>query len=160
MQDNQGDSLTFTTNSTQTFAKSYANSAIYSVTVVTEPAGQTCTLSSNATGTITSNITVMATCTTNVVNDTISVGVTDSTGTLVVQDSKLRQADVYDEQHADFRNVLCERLNVFGYGAHSADRTDLHSEQQLDRNHHFKHHSDGRPASPILCIRSVSQSPA
>jgi len=88
VQDNQGDSLTFTTNSTQTFAKSYANSATYSVTVVTQPAGQTCTLSSNATGTITSNITVTATCTTNTVNDTISVTTTGLTGTLVVQDSK------------------------------------------------------------------------
>ncbi len=88
VQDNQGDSLTFTTNSTQTFAKSYANSAIYSVTVVTQPTGQTCTLSSNATGTITSNITVTATCTTNTVNDTISVTTTGLTGTLVVQDSK------------------------------------------------------------------------
>ena len=53
------------------------------MTVVTQPTGQTCTLSSNATGTITSNITVMATCTTNVVNDTISVAVTGLTGTLV-----------------------------------------------------------------------------
>ena len=88
VQDNQGDSLTFTTNSTQTFAKTYTSGSTYSVTVSTQPAGQTCTLSSNATGTITSNITVTATCTTNVTNDTISVATTGLIGTLVVQDSK------------------------------------------------------------------------
>ncbi len=88
VQDSQSDSLTFTTNSTQTFAKPYASGATYSVTVLTQPTGQTCTLSSNSTGTITSNITVTATCTTNVTNDTISVTTTGLIGTLVVQDSK------------------------------------------------------------------------
>ncbi|MGA7754915.1 MAG: hypothetical protein WCB05_18945 [Candidatus Sulfotelmatobacter sp.] len=88
LQDSQSDSLTFTTNTTQTFAKAYASGATYSVTILTQPTGQTCTLSSNSTGTITANITVTATCATNTVNDTISVAVTGLTGTLVVQDSK------------------------------------------------------------------------
>ncbi len=91
VQDSKSDQLTFTTNNTQTFATSYASGSTYSVTVQTQPAGQTCTLSSNASGTITSNITVTATCTTNVVNYTISVAVTGLTGTLVVQDSKSDQ---------------------------------------------------------------------
>jgi hypothetical protein len=91
VQDSKSDQLTFTTNNTQTFATSYASGSTYSVTVLTQPAGQTCTLSSNASGTITSNITVTATCTTNVVNYTISVAVTGLTGTLVVQDSKSDQ---------------------------------------------------------------------
>jgi len=88
VQDNVGPTLTFTTNSTQTFSNTYASGATYSVTVETQPTGQTCMLSSNASGTITSNITVTATCTTNVVNYTISVAVTGLTGTLVVTDSK------------------------------------------------------------------------
>ena len=88
LQDSQSDSLTFATNSTQTFAKPYTSGSTYSVTIVTQPTGQTCTLGSNATGTITSNITVTATCTTNVVNYTISVATTGLIGTLVVQDSK------------------------------------------------------------------------
>src|SRR5437660_4072193 len=68
VQDNNSDSLTFTTNNTQTFAKTYASGSSYSVTVTTQPAGQTCTLSSNATGTITANTTVAATCISNFKN--------------------------------------------------------------------------------------------
>jgi len=86
VQDSKSDSLTFTTNNTQTFASTYASGSTYSVTIQTQPAGQSCTLSSNSSGTITSNLTVTATCTTN--NYTISVAVTGLTGTLVVQDSK------------------------------------------------------------------------
>jgi len=86
VQDSKSDTLTFTTNNTQTFATSYASGSTYTVTIQTQPTGQTCTLSSNSSGTITSNITVTATCTTN--NYTISVAVTGLTGTLVVQDSK------------------------------------------------------------------------
>jgi hypothetical protein len=89
MQDNKLDTLTFTTNSTQTFAKSYANGVTYTVRVKTQPSGQTCKLSSNATGTITANITVTATCTTNSTTDKISVKVTGLTsGTLVTKDDK------------------------------------------------------------------------
>ena len=87
-QDSKGDTLTFTTNNTQTFATSYASGSTYSVTIQTQPTGQTCTLSSNASGTISANTTVTATCTTNVVNYNISVAVTGLTGTLVTQDSK------------------------------------------------------------------------
>jgi hypothetical protein len=88
MQDDKADNLTFNTNSTQTFATSYASGSSYAVSVKTQPSGQTCTLGGNATGTITSNITVTATCTTNVVNFNISVAVTGLTGTLVMQDDK------------------------------------------------------------------------
>jgi len=88
VQDSKADQLSFTTNSTQTFATSYASGSTYSVTVLTQPSGQTCTLSSNASGTINSNITVSATCTTNTANYNLSVAVTGLTGTLVVQDSK------------------------------------------------------------------------
>ncbi|MGO8796030.1 MAG: beta strand repeat-containing protein [Candidatus Sulfotelmatobacter sp.] len=89
VQDNIGPTLTFTSNTTQTFSNTYASGSTYSVTVETQPAGQTCTLSSNASGTITSNITVTATCTTTSSNYTISVAVTGLTsGTLVVHDNK------------------------------------------------------------------------
>jgi hypothetical protein len=88
VQDSQSDSLTFTTNTTQTFAKTYSSGSTYSVTVQTQPSGQTCTLSSNASGTIASNVTVTATCTTNVVNYTLSVAVTGLSGVLSVQDNK------------------------------------------------------------------------
>src|SRR5712675_2160663 len=86
MQYDKADNLTFTTNNTQTFATSYASGSSYAVSVKTQPSGQTCTLSSNATGTISSNITVTATCSTNTF--TISVAATGLTGTLVMQDDK------------------------------------------------------------------------
>ncbi len=88
VQDDKADTLSFTTNSTQTFATSYTSGASYTVSVKTQPVGQTCTLGSNATGIITANTTVTATCTTTVQNFTLSVAVTGLTGTLVVQDSK------------------------------------------------------------------------
>jgi hypothetical protein len=88
MQDNKANTLTFTTNDTQTFATAYASGSSYTVRAKTQPTGQTCTLSSNASGTITSNITVTATCTTTVVDYTISVAVTGLTGTLVMEDNK------------------------------------------------------------------------
>src|SRR5712675_8951 len=87
MQDDKADNLTFTTNNTQAFATSYASGSSYTVSVKTQPSGQTCTLSSNATGTITSHTTVTATCTTNTF--TSSVAATGLTGTLVMQDDKV-----------------------------------------------------------------------
>jgi hypothetical protein len=86
VQDSKSDQLTFTTNTTQTFATSYASGSTYTVTVLTQPAGQTCTLSSNASGTITSNITVTATCSASL--PTISVSVTGLSGTMVMQDDQ------------------------------------------------------------------------
>ncbi len=91
VEDSPTDTLTFTTNTTKTFATKYASGASYSVTVVTQPSGQTCTLSSNATGTITGNITVTATCAASAGSFTISVAVTGLTGTLVVEDSPTDQ---------------------------------------------------------------------
>ena len=91
MHDNNADTLSFTTNTTLTFAKTYASGATYQVAVKTQPSGQTCTVGSNATGTITSNITVAVTCTSNTTNFTLGVAVTGLTGTLVVQDDKADQ---------------------------------------------------------------------
>jgi hypothetical protein len=86
LQDDAGVQLTFTTNTTQTFTNAYASGAAYAVTVLTQPAGQTCNLSSNAAGIITVNTTVTVTCTTALFN--INVNVTGLTGTgLVFQDN-------------------------------------------------------------------------
>src|SRR5205807_2756161 len=84
VQDSKAETLSFTTNTTQTFPTAYASGSSYTVSVQTQPSGQTCTLSSNATGTITANTTVTATC---VSNFTISVAVTGLTGTLAMQDN-------------------------------------------------------------------------
>jgi hypothetical protein len=88
MRDNQVDTLNFTTNATETFAKTFISGASYQVAVKTQPSGQTCTVGSNAKGTITSNLTVAVTCAPNTTNFTLSVSVSGLTGTLLVQDDK------------------------------------------------------------------------
>jgi azurin len=85
VEDTSTDKLTFTTNTTETFATKYTDGESYSVTIVTQPATETCTLGSNASGSFgTANITVDATC----VSNTISVAVTGLTGTVELQDDK------------------------------------------------------------------------
>ena len=60
LQDNGGDNLTVTANGAFTFATKLASGATYAVTVQTQPAGQTCTVT-NGTGTIGSaNVTNVA----------------------------------------------------------------------------------------------------
>ena len=60
LQDNGGDNLSVTANGSFTFATSLASGAAYSVTVKTNPSGQTCTVSSGS-GTVGSaNVTSVA----------------------------------------------------------------------------------------------------
>ncbi len=87
LQDNLADNLTITTNATVPFNTPIASGSPYSVTVLTQPTGQTCSLGSNASGTATANVTVNVTCVTNAVSFTISAAVTGLTGTLVLQDN-------------------------------------------------------------------------
>ena len=86
VEDSPTDKLTFTTNTTKTFSTKYSSGATYSVTVLTQPTGQTCTLSSNASGTITANLTVTATCGSS--GNTISVAVTGLAGTVTLEDDQ------------------------------------------------------------------------
>ena len=66
VQDDQSENLTFTTSTSQTFPHQYPGGTNYTVTVTSQPSGQNCQLSSNATGSINANTTVTATCTTSV----------------------------------------------------------------------------------------------
>ena len=62
--DNVGDNNTFTTNGAFTFGEQSAEGNAYNVTVVTQPAGQTCTVT-NGSGTLNANVTnVLVACTT------------------------------------------------------------------------------------------------
>ena len=87
MQDNGADNLTVTANGPFTFATALAPGAAYAVTVKTNPAGQTCTVS-NGSGTMGSaNVTnVAVSCS---ANPTFTVGGTVSglSGTVVLQDN-------------------------------------------------------------------------
>ena len=87
LQDNLADNLSVTTNGTFPFATKIASGGAYSVSILTQPLGQACTLGSNASGNANADVTVAVTCVTNVVTYSVSAAVTGLTGTLVLQDS-------------------------------------------------------------------------
>ena len=86
LQDNGGDNLSVTANGSFTFATSLASGAAYSVTVKTNPSGQTCTVSGGSGTVASANITSVAV---SCVAATYSVGGTVSglSGTVVLQDN-------------------------------------------------------------------------
>lgn len=88
LQDNGGDNLSVTTAGSFTFATKVNSGANYSVTVMTQPSGQSCTVTSG-TGTASGNVTnVAVACTNAASNVTISGSVTGLVGTgLVLQDN-------------------------------------------------------------------------
>ena len=91
VKNDQNQQLSFSSNTTQQFSEQYAPNATYTVSILTQPNGQTCTLSSNASGTITSNVTVTATCGA-LTTFTLSVAASGMTaGTLVVQNDQNQQ---------------------------------------------------------------------
>jgi hypothetical protein len=86
LQDNLGDNLSLSANGTFNFTTKVANGSPYSVTVLTQPAGQLCTVSTGAGTVSNSNITnVSVACSSN----TYSLGGTISglTGTVVLQNN-------------------------------------------------------------------------
>jgi hypothetical protein len=91
LQDNLADNLTFTSNITQAFAIQIASGSNYSVTILTQPAGQTCTLGSNASGPANGPVTVAVSCST-IVGPVFTItaavsGLTSGSGSLVLTDN-------------------------------------------------------------------------
>ena len=88
LQDNGGDDLSVAASGPFTFATKVATGSAYSVTVKTNPSGQTCTVASG-TGTMGSaNVTSVAvTCTANVTSFTVGGSVSGLSGTVVLQDN-------------------------------------------------------------------------
>lgn len=86
LQNNGGDNLTLSATGSFTFSTKIASGSPYNVTVLTQPAGQTCTASSN-TGTVAAaNITtVLVTCSANTY--TIGGSISGLTGTVVLQNN-------------------------------------------------------------------------
>src|SRR5215469_2362062 len=79
LQDNSGDNLSVTASGSFTFATKLNSGATYSVAVMTQPSGQTCTVT-NATGTASANVTnVAVACTSTASNVTIGGSVTGLT---------------------------------------------------------------------------------
>ena len=88
LQDNGGDNLSVSASGSFTFATKLAPGAAYNVTVLTNPAGQTCTVASGS-GTVGSaNISsVVVTCTTNTTSYSVGGTVSGLSGTVVFQDN-------------------------------------------------------------------------
>lgn len=86
LQDNGGDNLTVTANGNFLFATQINNVSPYNVTILTQPIGQTCTVSTGA-GTVSwNNVTnVAVVCATNTYN--VGGSVSGLAGTLVLQDN-------------------------------------------------------------------------
>jgi 6-phosphogluconolactonase (cycloisomerase 2 family) len=88
LQDNGGDNLAITGNGAFTFATKVDSGGAYSVTVMTQPSGQTCTVT-NGSGTASADVTSVAvTCTNSGSGVTVGGTVSGLTGTgLVLQDN-------------------------------------------------------------------------
>lgn len=89
LQDNGGDNLAVSASGAFTFATKVNSGAAYSVTVMTQPSGQTCKVA-NGTGTASANVTnVAVTCASSASTVTIGGTVTGLTGTtgLMLQDN-------------------------------------------------------------------------
>ena len=87
LQDNGGDNLSVTANGSFTFATALVSGASYSVTVKTNPSGQTCTVSSGS-GTVGSaNVTNVAVSCANAASFTVGGAVSGLSGTVVLQDN-------------------------------------------------------------------------
>ena len=87
LQDNGGDALSVTANGSFAFATGLASGAGYSVTVKTNPSGQSCTVS-NGSGTVGSaNVTNVAVSCSNVATYTVGGTVSGLSGTVVLQDN-------------------------------------------------------------------------
>ena len=86
LQNNGADDLTITADGSFTFATAIAGGAAYAVTVQTQPAGQTCTVS-NSTGTVSGANVANVTVTCSVNTYTIGGTVSGLSGTVVLQNN-------------------------------------------------------------------------
>jgi hypothetical protein len=87
LQNSGADNLSVAASGSFTFATSIASGTAYAVTVLTQPAGQTCTVASG-TGTANANVSnVAVTCTTNNVTRTIGGTVSGLGGTIVLRNN-------------------------------------------------------------------------
>jgi Putative esterase len=87
LRDNGGDNLSVSANGSFTFATSLVSGAAYSVTVLTSPSGQACTVSGGS-GTVGSaNVTNVAVSCTTAATYTVGGSVSGLSGTVVLQDN-------------------------------------------------------------------------
>jgi 6-phosphogluconolactonase (cycloisomerase 2 family) len=107
LQDNGADNLDVTGDGAFTFATKVDSGGTYSVTVMTQPSGQTCTVT-NGSGTATGNVTSVAvSCTSSGAGVTVGGTVSGLTGTgLVLQDNGGDDLDVSQNGSFTFATAL------------------------------------------------------
>lgn len=114
LQNNAGDNLTVSANGTATFATALADLSGYAVTVLTQPATQTCTLTGGDNGDGTGNISSMnesvtVTCVTNTY--TVSAAVSGLVGTIVLQNNGGDNLTVNANGTAAFATAINDATN-------------------------------------------------
>ena len=87
LQDNGGDNLSLTANGSFTFATALASGAAYSVTVKTNPSGQTCTVSAGSGTVASANVTNVAVSCAAAASFSVGGTVSGLSGTVVLQDN-------------------------------------------------------------------------
>ena len=87
LQDNGGDDLSLTANGSFTFATALASGAAYSVTVKTNPSGQTCTVSAGSGTVASANVTNVAVSCAAAASFSVGGTVSGLSGTVVLQDN-------------------------------------------------------------------------
>ena len=144
LQDNGGDNLSVTASGPFTFATALASGAAYSVTVKTNPSGQTCTVS-NGSGTVGSaNVTSVAVSCANVATFTVGGSVSGLSGTVVLQDNGGDNLERDCERVVHLRDVAGVGGGVQRDGGDEPVRADLHGVQRLrHRGHRQRHQRHG-----------------
>ncbi len=101
--------LSFTTNSTQEFSTARAHGSTYTVTVATQPAGQTCTVTSGS-GTLTADSTVNVSCVNNTYTLSVAMSGLGASKTAVIHESVGSDSDLSFTTNTTQRSRLFESM--------------------------------------------------
>ena len=131
LQDNGGDNLSVGANGTFTFATALVGGAAYSVTVKTNPSGQSCTVS-NGSGTVGSaNVTNVAVSCANAASYTVGGTVSGLSGTVVLQDNSADDLSLTASGTFTFATALAGRGGVQRDGEDQPVRPVLHGVRRV-----------------------------
>ena len=146
LQDNGADNLSLSANGPFTFATPLAAGAAYSVTVKTNPSGQTCTVTSGSGTIAAANITNVAVSCTGSGGTTYSVGGTVSglSGHRGAAGQRRRQPQPQRQRPLHLRHAAGRRRRLQRDGEDQPDRPDLHRRQRLRHHSLRQHHQRGR----------------
>ena len=131
LQDNGGDNLSVSASGPFTFATALASGAAYSVTVSTNPSGQTCTVS-NGSGTVASaNVTNVAVSCAAAASFSVGGAVSGLSGTVVLQDNGGDNLSVTASGSFTFATSLASGRGVQRDGGDESVRADLHGVRRV-----------------------------